>query len=85
MSGPGSRPVIPTVAGRIVLHVGPVGVAQGSVGGRLEPYRDPELGCWVDTWFEGQLHHDTLGGMYFSRRLDGDSIRMGTWWVARQR
>ena len=75
-----SRVVVP-----VVLRFGAIGISRGSVGGWLQPYRDPELSCWMDTWFEGRLQRDTLAGSYFSRRTDTDTVRMGTWWAARRR
>ena len=73
-------------AGEIVLALGRVNVGAPSVGGWLRPYRDPELECWMDTWFEGMIRGDTLEGMYFSHPSDtAKSVRLGTWWVARRR
>ena len=74
------------VIGEIALTVARVNVGGRSVGGWLRPYRDPELGCWMDTWFEGTIAGDTLDGMYFSHPADtAAAMRLGTWWVARQR
>jgi hypothetical protein len=67
----------------VVLRFGALAVARGSIGGWLRPYRDPDLLCWMDTWFEGRLVRDTLGGSFFSRRTDTDTVRVGTWWAAR--
>jgi hypothetical protein len=40
----------------------------------------------MDTWFEGEARGDTVAGMYFSHPADvAASVRLGTWWVARQR
>jgi hypothetical protein len=68
----------------IVLQIEALGTAKGSVGGWMRPHDDPVAGCWVATWFEGRLVRDTLAGAYFSQRANGDPIRTGTWWVARQ-
>jgi len=52
----------------------------------MHPYRDPELGCLMDAWFEGEVMGDTLAGMYFSHPADvASSVRLGTWWVTRRR
>lgn len=67
----------------VVLRIGGLATDNGSVGGWLLPYRDPDLGCWMDTWFEGQLRRDTLQGTFFTRRTDLDTVRSGTWWAAR--
>lgn len=69
----------------VVLRFGSLAAAEGSIGGALQPYRDPDLLCWMDTWFEGRLMQDTLRGSFFSRRTDTDTVRAGTWWAARTR
>jgi hypothetical protein len=69
----------------VVLRFGALATAEGSLGGWLAPYRDPDLSCWMDTWFEGRLLRDTLRGGFFSRRTDTDTVRVGTWWAARAR
>ena len=68
-----------------VLRLGRVAVSEGSVGGWLLPYPDPEAGCQVETWFEGTLMGDVLEGHYFSDLADGSPIRQGTWSVTRVR
>ena len=68
-----------------VLRLGRVVVAGASVAGWLEPYRDFDLGCPVDAWFEGSLERDTLRGMFFAHPTAGDTVRLGTWWAARRR
>ena len=83
---PVSRATEPAAVGEIVLTLGRVNVGGPSVGGWLRPYRDPDLGCWMDTWFEGTIRGDTLDGMYFSHPADtAEAVRLGTWWVARRR
>ena len=67
----------------VVLRFGALATYRGSLGGWLRPYRDPDLSCWMDTWFEGRLVQDTLEGTFASRRTDTDSVRLGTWWAAR--
>jgi hypothetical protein len=82
---PVSAATEPQVVGEIALALGRVNVGGRSVGGWLQPYRDPELGCWMDTWFEGTVAGDTLEGMYFSHPADtAEAVRLGSWWVARQ-
>jgi hypothetical protein len=72
--------------GEIVLTFARVDVGDRRVAGWLRPYADPELGCEVDTWFEGEVWGDTLAGMYFSHPADAAAaVRLGTWWVARRR
>jgi hypothetical protein len=79
-----TRPeTVSSVVAPVVLRFGALGISHGSVGGWLQPYRDPDLDCWMDTWFEGRLLRDTLKGSYFARRTDTDTVRAGTWWAAR--
>ena len=73
-------------AGEIVLTFARINVGERSVGGWVRPYRDPELGCVMDTWFEGEAWGDTLTGMYFSHPADtAGALRLGSWWAARRR
>jgi hypothetical protein len=75
----------PRAEGEIVLTFARVTVTQRTVAGWMRPYRDPELGCLMDTWFEGEARGDTLSGMYFSHPADAAaSVRLGSWWVARR-
>jgi hypothetical protein len=70
----------------IVLTFARVDVTDRSVAGWMRPYRDPKLGCLMDTWFEGEARGDSLAGMYFSHPADvAFSVRLGTWWVTRRR
>jgi hypothetical protein len=79
-----SRPQAPTsVVVPVVLRLGGLATSGRGVGGWIRPYRDPDLACWMDTWFEGRLRRDTLRGTFYSRRTDIDTVRAGTWWAAR--
>ena len=72
--------------GEIVLTFARIDVADRAVGGWLQLYPDPELGCLMDTWFEGEVWGDTLTGMYFSHPADTvGALRLGSWWAARRR
>jgi hypothetical protein len=83
---PVSAATTPRPSGRIVLTFARINVGDRTVGGWLRPYPDPELGCLMDTWFEGELWGDTLTGQYFSHPADtARALRLGTWWAARQR
>ncbi|HEY7505951.1 MAG TPA: hypothetical protein VH700_17760 [Gemmatimonadales bacterium] len=76
----------PRAEAEIVLTFARVDVSDRAVAGWMRPYRDPELGCLMDAWFEGEERGDTLAGMYFSHPADvAASVRLGTWWVARRR
>jgi hypothetical protein len=80
-----SRPqAASTVVLRVVLRIGALATDDGNVGGWLSPYRDPDLGCWMDTWFTGRLRRDTLQGTFFSRRTDTvTTVPTGSWWATR--
>ena len=76
----------PRAEGRIVLSFARVSVTDRAIAGWMQPHRDPELGCLMDTWFEGESRGDTLAGMYFSHPAESTaSVRLGTWWAARRR
>jgi hypothetical protein len=69
----------------LVLRLAWLSVDQGSVGGWLQPYHDPEAGCVMDTWFEGLARRNRIEGSYFARPTDGRMIRVGKWEVRRER
>jgi hypothetical protein len=76
----------PRMTGEIVLTFARIDVAERAIGGWMRPYRDPELGCLMDTWFEGEIWGDTLTGLYFSDPADtARALRLGSWWAARRR
>ena len=76
-------PEVSKVRMPVVLEFGALTTSEGSIGGWFKPYRDPDLECLMDTWFEGRLVWDTLRGSFFARPTDSDTVRMGTWWAAR--
>ena len=81
-----TRPqAISSIVVPVVLRFGALATYRGSLGGWLAPYRDPDLSCWMDTWFEGRLVRDRLQGTFATRRMDTDTVRLGTWWAARTR
>lgn len=83
---PVSTTTAPRSTGEIVLTFARINVTDRAVGGWLRPYPDPELGCLMDTWFEGEVSGDTLTGLYFSHPADtARSLRLGSWWAARYR
>lgn len=56
----------------------------GVVAGRLDPYRDPECGCLLDTVFEGTLRGRVLEGTYRSHHQETGRVVEGTWRVERR-
>lgn len=60
-----------------------VRVAGSQVRGVLEPYRDPNCGCLLDTSFEGVLGGDTIAGTYRSRHVETGTVQDGRWRVRR--
>ena len=58
-------------------------VAEGSVKGKVEAYKDPQCDCMVETEFEGALAGDLIEGTYTSRMVGTDKSRAGFWSVQR--
>jgi hypothetical protein len=61
-----------------------VRVEDGFVQGRLEPYRDPECGCRLDTTFVGTRSGDVIEGTFTSLHMDTGVVRRGVWRVVRR-
>lgn len=57
---------------------------QDRVAGTLEPYRDPDCGCDLETSFVGRLRDGAIEGTYRSRPLDGSPETAGVWRVERK-
>lgn len=76
---------VPTArtATRTTLRIGYASVGASLVEGILEPFRDPECDCMVDTSFRGELRGDSIVGRYVSRR--GWTMRRGEWRMSRRR
>jgi hypothetical protein len=74
-----------TVDGRPVLHFHLMRVTSSGIAGWVEPYRDLQLGCRIDTWFEATRIGDSLAGMYYARPTDGSPLLLGRWWAVRER
>lgn len=54
------------------------------VRGLLDPYRDPECGCRLETQFEGTLEGDRITGTFTSRHIEGGRVQRGEWRVTRR-
>ncbi len=61
-----------------------VQVSNGEVSGELDPYRDPDCGCQLQTVFRGRLKGDTLSGRYESLHQEGEPPVAGHWRVVRR-
>ena len=68
-----------------VLTIRMVRVAGGNVTGVLDPYRDPECNCPVQTSFTGRLSGDTIEGTFSTTRPEASTPQTGTWRVKRGR
>jgi hypothetical protein len=70
---------------RSVLKIHFVRKEGNNVGGTLDPYRDPDCGCPVNTTFEGAfVDARTIEGTYTTvPSAPGGSVTSGTWRVTR--
>jgi hypothetical protein len=59
-----------------------VGVRDGGVYGRLEPYTAPDCDCVVSTGFTGYVHGDTVSGTFFTE-ASTSLTQNGVWRVVR--
>ena len=71
--------------GSQVLTIHMVRVAGGIVNGVLDPYRDPECNCPVQTSFTGRLSGDTIEGTFTTTKPEASTPQTGTWRVKRGR
>lgn len=65
------------------LAVSFVRAAGNTVSGQLEPYRDPDCGCMLQTTFVGHVSADTLRGTYSSLHQEMGRRVSGVWLVVR--
>lgn len=68
-----------------VLTIRFVQVENGTVRGRLDPYRDPACGCRVETVFEGAQQGDVITGTFVTRHFERPHTQRGRWHVRRGR
>lgn len=69
----------------LILSIAFIRATGGSVTGRLDPYRDPECGCMLETTFSGRLVADTLSGTYTSLHQEMGRRVHGVWRVVRSK
>ena len=61
-----------------------VRASEGRVTGRLDPYRDADCDCVVNTTFEGRVDGGRITGTYTSIRLSDGTRQQGEWSVKRK-
>lgn len=61
-----------------------VRVVGDEVSGRLDPYRDPECGCRLQTTFRGRLRENVLEGDYQTYHEEGGRTVTGKWRAERR-
>ncbi len=66
-----------------VLTIKLVRVSGDNVSGVLDPYRDPQCDCPVETTFNGTLSGDTIEGTFSTRGREPTAPQTGTWRVKR--
>lgn len=67
-----------------VLEIRFVNADPGTVSGILDPYRDPDCNCRVETTFVGTVFGDTIQGTFTSVTANG-TRSTGRWKVARKK
>ena len=67
-----------------VLTIRFVSASGGNVQGTMDPYRDPDCDCEVQTTFVGRLSGDTVEGTFTTAR-SGIPMATGRWSIARQK
>ncbi len=65
------------------LRIAFVRVWGGEVNGTLDPYRDPECGCVLETTFTGIQRENVIEGTYRSRHSMTGRVQSGRWQVRR--
>ena len=68
-----------------VLTIHFVNAQAGVISGVLDPYRDPDCDCRVDTNFVGTLKGDVIEGTFSSLLSRGGVTTTGVWKVTRQK
>jgi hypothetical protein len=80
---PGAATPMQSADNSQVLTIRLVRVSGDTVSGVLDPYRDPQCDCPVETTFVGRLHGDTLDGTFTTRGSLSVAPQTGTWRVKR--
>jgi hypothetical protein len=67
-----------------VLNISFVNASGGVVKGTMQPYRDPECDCEVETTFIGRLTGGTIEGTFTSSARGASTVTTGRWKMTRQ-
>ena len=68
-----------------VLNINFVNAAGGVLRGTMDPYRDPDCDCLVQTTFVGRQSGDTIEGTFTTTPSGNAPITAGRWKIARQK
>ena len=68
-----------------VLRIGFVSAAEGVVKGTMDPYRDPDCDCEVQTTFVGRVSGDTIEGTFTTTGAGASPITTGRWKMTRKK
>ena len=68
-----------------VLNISFVNASGGVVKGTMDPYRDPDCDCEVETTFVGRVTGGTIEGTFTSTSSGATPITTGRWKMTRQK
>jgi hypothetical protein len=68
-----------------VLNINFVSSSGGVVTGTMDPYRDPECDCEVQTTFVGSVSGDTVEGTFTTTPSGAAQVTTGRWKMTRQK
>ncbi|MEP6993300.1 MAG: hypothetical protein ABI968_02170 [Acidobacteriota bacterium] len=68
-----------------VLSISFVSASQGVVRGTMDPYRDPDCDCEVQTTFVGQVSGNTISGTFATTGTGATPITTGRWSISRKK
>lgn len=77
---PGASQPIPQI-----LNINFVSASGGIVTGTMDPYRDPQCDCEVQTTFVGRVAGDTIEGTFTTTPSGSAPITTGRWKIARKK
>jgi len=82
---PGTDEALRTMPQVLTIHF--VSASAGEVQGTMDPYRDPDCDCEVQTTFVGKPSGDTIEGTFTTTRSGADATPMATgrWSIVRKK